>query len=186
MEGGFGELKPGAAGEAKIWSQATRQQNMLELALYKVMSSECVGVGQVHRFILIHSWPCQRGEGCWVCLSQDHCHTLDKTGHFSRQTHYWQQKHSEKRQVWGRVWPFNLHDQTGLLLPCAECSLHLFFSCCLRTARIAPVSDVIVFTALQEGLDLVLMSLLIMRIVQIAYHFPLSIFLIIFCMKKSM
>lgn len=68
----------------------------------------------------------------------------------------------------------------------AECSLHLFFSCCLRTARIAPVSDVIVFTALQEGLDLVLMSLLIMRIVQIAYHFPLSIFLIIFCMKKSM
>lgn len=61
----------------------------------------------------------------------------------------------------------------------------LFALVLLRTARIAPVSDVIVFTALQEGLDLVLMSLLIVRIVQIAYHFPLSIFLIIFCMKKS-
>lgn len=94
-------------------------------------------------------------------------------------------KNTVKRGKFEAVWPFNLHDQTGLLLPCAECSLHLFFLCCLCTARIAPVSDVIVFTALQEGLDLVLMSLLIMRIVQIAYHFPLSIFLIIFCMKKS-
>lgn len=72
MEGGCGineagGVKARGSRAAKICSQAGRQQNVLVLALYKVMSSEHVGVGRVHRFILIHCRSCQWGEGCRVC-----------------------------------------------------------------------------------------------------------------------
>lgn len=71
--GGYGVNEAGgveARGSrgAKICSQASRQHNEPVLALYKVMSSKHVGVGHVHRFILIHWWSCQlRGRGCGAC-----------------------------------------------------------------------------------------------------------------------
>lgn len=42
--------------------QSSTEQNQRVLVLYKVMSSEGVGVGRVHRFILIHCLSCQWGE----------------------------------------------------------------------------------------------------------------------------
>lgn len=42
-----------------ITGQQTAEPAGATVALYKVMSSERVGVGREHRFILIHCWPCQ-------------------------------------------------------------------------------------------------------------------------------
>ena len=85
-KGGYGVNEAGgveARGSrgAKICSQASRQHNEPVLALYKVMSSKHVGVGHVHRFILIHWWSCQLGGGDveHANSSHDHCHTQDRT-----------------------------------------------------------------------------------------------------------